>query len=424
MISLSEKQIKKTKSEPDSKPVNIDSIHIEKISGFEIDRFDFNDVQYTIVDSLTHEVLFQHKPASFNLDGFQLKKIKDQIFKVELIDKVFKIDNIMLDVGNENYNLSIKEVNLDTKTSDVQIIDLKLNPVEGKMALANKFKYNDVVLNFDIERIQLSHIDFTKLFKNQGVFVDSIIVTKGVFDFYKDKRKPFNEKLVKKLPQELLKDLKTPLFIDHISLDSCQILAENRFPNKDSHMKLYIDHINGKIKNISNIKSQAHLPMEMDMQAKLMNEGVLKVELKFRLNDPKNHIYFKGSLGPSKFKYYDKVIYPALGLKVLKGSLDHLSFSGRANNYASSGTMRMLYHDLNATVYKKSSYEKSRFFSWAVSTVLHNSNPVIHKKVRVAKMYHKHDKYRGFGGYLWKTLQSGIVNTLSPMGNKTSRKSR
>jgi len=245
---------KKTKSEPDSKPVNIDSIYIEKISGFEIDRFDFNNVQFTVVDSLTHEVLFHHKPASFNLDGFQLKKVKDQIFKVELIDKVFKIDNIILDVGNENYNLSIKEVNLDTKTSDVQIIDLKLNPFEGKMALANKFKYNDVVLNFDIERIQLSHIDFTKLFKNQGIFVDSIIVTKGVFDFYKDKRKPFNEKLVKKLPQELLKDLKTPLFIDHISLDSCQILAENRFPHKDLHMKLYFNHINGKITNISNIK--------------------------------------------------------------------------------------------------------------------------------------------------------------------------
>ena len=81
---------KKTKNTSDSKPINIDSIHIEKINGFEIDRFDFNDVQYTVVDSLTHDVIFHHKPASFSVDGFQLKKVKDQIFRVELIDKVFK----------------------------------------------------------------------------------------------------------------------------------------------------------------------------------------------------------------------------------------------------------------------------------------------------------------------------------------------
>ena len=84
--------------------------------------------------------------------------------------------------------------------------------------------------------------------------------------------------------------------------------------------------------------------------------------------------------------------------------------------------MKMLYHDLDATVYKKNSHEKNKFLSWAVKTVLHNSNPIKRKDVRVASMYHKHENFRGFGGYLWKILQSGIVNTLSPIGNKTSKK--
>jgi hypothetical protein len=413
---------KKLVDKSNEKPVDLDSIYIEKISGFEIDRFDFNNVQYTVVDSLTHEIIFHHKPASFRLDGFQLKKVKDQIFKVELIDEVFKINDIILDVANENYKLSINEVNLDTKTFDIQIKELKLKPVEGKLALADKFKYNNSILNFNIDLIHFYHFDIAKLIKNQGIFIDSILVVNGAFDFYKDKRKPFDEKLIKKLPSELLKDIKTPIFIDHISFDDCQLLAENRFPHNDLQMKLSIDSIYGEIKNITNINDRVDIPMVLDMHSKLMGKGLLKVNLEFPLNNPKKNFSFRGTLSSSQFKYYDKVIYPALGLKILKGNLDHLSFNGKANNYDAYGTMRMLYHGLDATVYKKDSSEKNKFLSWAIKTVLHNSNPVKNKKVRVATMYHKHDKFRGFAGYLWKTLQSGIVNTLSPTGNKTSRK--
>ena len=413
---------KKSVSKSKDKPMDLDSIYIEKINGFEIDRFDFNNVRYTVVDSLTHKIVFQHKPASFGLNGFQLKKVKDQIFKIELIDEVFKINDIILNVANENYKLSIKEVNLDTKSFDIQIKELKLKPVKGKLALADKFKYNNAILNFNIDLIHFYHFDIAKLLKNQGVFIDSILVVNGAFDFYKDKRKPYDKKLIKKLPSELLKDLKTPIFIGNISFDACRILAENRYPKNAMQMKLSIDSIYGEIKNITNINDRVDIPMVLDIRSKLMGKGLLKVNLEFPLKNQGKEFSFRGTLGSSQFKYYDKVIYPVLGLKVLKGNLDYLSFKGKANNYDAYGTMRMLYHDLDATVYKKDSSEKSKFLSWAIKTVLHNSNPVKNKKVRVATMYHKHDKFRGFAGYLWKTLQSGIVNTLSPTGNKTSRK--
>ena len=409
-------------SKQNNQPIDLDSIYIKGISGFEIDRFNFNNIQYTVVDSISYKPIFQHKPASFNLDGFQLKKVHDQIFKIKLIDNIYKVNDIALSVSNENYNLAIEEFNLNTKTFDIQIKGLKLEPFDGKIALTNEFKYNDPVLNFDVELIQLYHFDLARLLKKQEIFIDSILISKGSFDFYKDKRKPFNEKIVKKLPQQLLKEMKTPIFIDNIVIDDCLLLAENRFPHKDMEMKLSINSIHGKLKNITNIKEYTKTPMTLNTRAKLMNQGHMNVNIKIPLNDNKNTFYFDGSLGSAKFSYYDKIIYPALGLKILKGNLDHLTFKAKANNYSASGTMTMLYHDLDALVYKKETHEKNKFLSWAISQVLHNSNPIKNKDVRIAKMYHKHEKFMGFGGYLWKTLQSGIVNTLSPLGNKTSKK--
>jgi len=219
-----------------------------------------------------------------------------------------------------------------------------------------------------------------------------------------------------------LKELKLPVNIAYISIKNSRIYVENHVPHSDVKMKLTLNKINGFVTNISNIKDQSDVPIKMSFHAKLMNIGDLKANFNFPMNDKHNYFYFDGSLGSSKFKYYDDIIYPALGIKIIQGELDQLTYKAKANNYSASGTMKFLYHDLSADIFKKNSHERNKFLSWAVTTVLQNSNPIKHKEVRIATMYHKHEKYRGFGGYLWKTLQSGIVNTISPLGNKTSRK--
>ncbi len=422
-VFIRESNRKKQKSTPKSKTINLDSIYIEKINAFEVDRFDFNNIEYVVVDSITNEQVFHHEPISFNLDGFQLEKVndKDHVFKFESINKVFKVNEIVLDVS-ENYKLSIDEISLDTESSDIKIKKLNLKPIGGQHAISRKDKFNNTVFDFEIDQINLYHIDFSKLFKKQGLFIDSIQITNGVFDFYKDNRKPFNKSLHKKLPHQLLKELKMPLNIDLISIEGSTMLVNNYFPHSEAEMNLSIDSIKGLITNMSNLSKNAKTPIKIKMYAKLMKKGDLRSNFTFPMNDQHYNFYFDGTLASTRFIYYDDIIYPALGLKILNGNLDRLSFKAKANNYSSSGTMRMLYHNLEATVYKKESNEKSKFLSWAVSTVLHNSNPVKNKKVRVATMYRKHDIYIGFGGYLWKTLQSGIVNTLSPAGNKTSKK--
>jgi len=39
-------------------------------------------------------------------------------------------------------------------------------------------------------------------------------------------------------------------------------------------------------------------------------------------------------------------------------------------------------------------------------------------KIRIAEMHYLRINYMGFIGYLWRTLQSGITNTIAP-GGKT-----
>ena len=405
----------------DRKPINLDSIHIDKINSLKIDKFDLNNIQYTIVDSITNTDVFHHKPISLDLDGFQLKKVNEQLFKLMPINEQIKIFDIEFEIPKKEHKLLIGEVTLNTKTSGIRINNLTYKTINGKYALAKKDIYNNVVPEISIENIELFNIDFDKIIQNKGVFIDSVLISNALIDLYKDRRKPFDKRLNKKLPHIALKKMELPLYIQKINIEKSLLILKENFPNKNVKMELTINEIDAQIYNISSIKEYKENPLKINLHSKLMNQAILRAVFTIPMNN-NNTFYFSGSLGSSKFSYYDNVIYPVLGLKIMEGDLDKLTFKAQADEYSSNGTMTMLYHNLNATVFKSKSKEKSKVLSWAVKTVLHDSNPGNNKKTRVAVLSHNYEPHKGFGNYLWKTLQSGIVNTLSPAGNKTSKK--
>lgn len=58
--------------------------------------------------------------------------------------------------------------------------------------------------------------------------------------------------------------------------------------------------------------------------------------------------------------------------------------------------------------------------SWAANTVLRTGNPGKNGKTRVVEMSFDRVMYKGLGNFVWKTLQSGIVGSITPTG-KTLR---
>jgi len=118
-------------------------------------------------------------------------------------------------------------------------------------------------------------------------------------------------------------------------------------------------------------------------------------------------------------KVFDIALYPALGLKILKGSLDNLTFSASANETKSQGSMTMLYHGLEAKVFKSSLIsEENKFLSWTVNSIIKKSNPKKNKTPREVNLGVERVVYKGLGNYFWKTLQGGIINTIAG-GNQT-----
>ena len=260
-----------------------------------------------------------------------------------------------------------------------------------------------------------------EVIKKTGLFIDSIQVHGLNLQIYKDKRKPFNKNKRPKIPHIFLKKMEFPLYLQKVNIDSSRIVYEERVNDKNEYkiMKITLDQTYAKITNITSIEKFREKPLKMNITSKFMDKADLDVSIELPLKDYHDTFYFNGVLGPSQFSDFDKVIYPALGMKISKGNLDRLKFSASANSESSEGKMIMLYHGMEAKVIKQKSSKKNKFVSWIVRGVTYESNPRKGKHLKEIYMHTDRVVYKGFINYIWKTLQSGIIGTITPIGRTT-----
>lgn len=412
----------KMRGEPgEQNAFNLDSITIKQIKGLKIDKIEFKNFNYQQINVNTKQPIFHHDPFDLKIDGFVLKNIGNQVFKLMPIKNIFEIEDINIEFQKKGYGLQIGLVKLDFNNSVISIEKFKYKPLINKRTLANSYKFSKAVFDTEIDKIFIYNFQLKKMLKKQGVFIDSVEVMDLGLKVYKDKRKPFDETIRPKDPHVLLKEMKSPLHIQKIKVKNGSILFEAQLEKNDLIMTLNLNNINANINNISSIKRFRENPLEVDFRSDFMNKSKMHINILFPLNDFNNSFRFYGTLGPAKLKYFDSALYPTLGLKVLEGELDGLKFEAVAHSYSSEGKMTMLYHNLKAEVFKSHSLEENKFLSWVVKEATFKSNPKKNKPPKEVVLHADRVIYKGFIHYIWKTLQSGIIATITPIGTTTKK---
>ena len=184
--SIKEKEVSK------SKPLNLDSIYLKDINGFEIRKIKFSDIKYQIYDITSDKITFQTSPISFQSSGFVLENVKTHLFRLALKDHEFKLNKFSIDFENEKYRLSIDQMTANFEKKLLNIKKISLKPSVKRDKLAKSYKFTSEIFNVEIEDLNIHNYDLSKTLKNEGVFIDSVAITGLNLEIYKDKRKPFD----------------------------------------------------------------------------------------------------------------------------------------------------------------------------------------------------------------------------------------
>ena len=132
--------------------------------------------------------------------------------------------------------------------------------------------------------------------------------------------------------------------------------------------------------------------------------------------------YVSGSTkNTADFTHLNPIIFPALGMKFENGTLDGVQFNFKGNSKESEGELTMLFEDLEVEIFKKNLSENKKV-SWIANAFMKRSNPNKNGRTVTADINFERLKYKQFANYIWKSIQSGVVNSIMPFGKRRKTK--
>lgn len=417
-------QVKMVDKEKESS-FSIDSIYISGVKKISLTEVKIENYGFHIIDASNMDTISAYKGNELIIDGIDLEPVEDKI-------GYFHLDNSALEIRLQKqefnlsgglYVLSFENFLYTFGDEHISIDGLNFKPRLSNAEVMSTSKYSSEVYDIAIKNISIAGFDLDPFIHSGVLYIDQIAIDSMTTLIAKDKSKPFNEDKRVLLPVQGLKKTNQPLQINSISITNSFLNYSEQDKAPKDLLNLDMSEINATILNISSLKDYVSIDKDLtiDFKAKLLSTPI-ETYIKMPYNSSDGRFYFSGnSLGATNFTFFNSTILPAIGVKLVGGRLNGLSWEAIGNSTAMDGSFTMLYTDLEVELFKKDNSE-NKALSWIANTLVKSSNPSKSGKTTVSTMHFERVPYKGIGNYLWKSIQSGIVNALVPTGKHESVK--
>jgi hypothetical protein len=312
----------------------------------------------------------------------------------------------------------VEEVTL----SNYNLLDLKniiINPVDSRKIFANRKKVATGFTSVAIDSVQL--IDLDRQHANK-FYVDQIQVYHPRIDVFKDRNFPDNQEF-KAVLTDLLRELKTPVYIREIGLTNMYIKYAELAHEADAAGELFFSDGNAQIKNITNVKDSVLIcdKLLIKAEAKFYGSGNLKASFEYTLLSKSGEFNISGSLSPFEIRKVNAIISKLVPVKIESGQLNKLKFNFWGTNTHATGEMWFEYIDLTLDVLEVK-FWNSNFTKKVVSLIgnklIVTANPSKNGLFRVGEINQDRDTTRPVFHFWWISLRSGFLSSIGMTSEK------
>ena len=399
---------------------SLDSIYVPGIHQVDLGEMLIENYSLQAFNGSSADTLTSIKGSQFKVTGFNMEESKTNGF--------FHFDNSAIEVHLEKqrydlkgglYYLAFDQFHYSYDQDLMAIDGFEYAPIVSQQAVADSLPFTSDVMDAYVKHLYVHGFKFRSALVSGAIDVDLVDVDSLNINLFKDKRKPWDLDKRPKLPNQTLKQIKQPLHIDSIRLRNTQFVYTERLPDTEAPVRVTINNIDAKLEYVTSIKDslETDKPLALSLNADLLNTLPLQANLSMPYN--KSQFRFWGTTsGATNFTSINPVVFPAIGIKFEGGTLDGISFDAWASNTHMDGNFILRYTDLEVEVYSKDASKEKKTISWVANSLAKRSNPNKRGKLSVAKINQDRFMYKGIGNYLWKGIQSGVVNSVAPFGNR------
>jgi hypothetical protein len=223
----------------------------------------------------------------------------------------------------------------------------------------------------------------------------------------------------------LIKKIPVPFIADSVLIKDGKLVYAEKQKHTETPGEVSFTKLNINIRNVTNNPDRLaknHF-MAIDIIAKLYGKGNMKARLDIDLASNNESFNARGSLGPIKASAFNKMTKELLLVKITSGEIKSALFNFSADDNVSNGEIIVNYQNLKVNMIKgKDTSKKAKFMSFIAGGALNKNNMPGDKKYRTGIINFERVKGKGFPNYLWKSILSGLISTIAPIGeNKNQR---
>ncbi|PQB04674.1 hypothetical protein [Aureitalea marina] len=400
----------------------LDSLQIPGIVGIDPGKIEIDNYTIEVIESGSGDTLTNYVAKSLMMSDVKLTSLGEgsDYLQFDTSDLRMELDDQEYTFSNGLYSIAFDELVFSRKEELLTISNFKYGPVASARETANKYTFTNDIYDAKIETLSVSGFDLRKLIVSGVMTANYVELDSLNLTIFKDKRLPWNYDKRPQLPNQSLQTLKLPLKIDSVRAKRAYLDYTEQLAEDDKMIHIFIDDLQLGVDHITSIKSEFDNsePLGMHLTGDLLNTMPFEVNLEMPYTST-TFRYWGKTGAMTTFESINPIIYPAINMKFEGGELNGIDFAAVATPTLMEGEMTMSYKDLEVQVFtNEKKRDKNNTVSWLANSFAKQSNPKKNGKLSVARMDFERVMYKGIGNYLWKGLQSGIINSIIPFGKR------
>ena len=356
---------------------------------------------------------------SLSLTKIRIENKPSQGF-MHSLDFSFQIPNLKRQ--EKLYQFSIGETSYSSVNDRFTAKDIRIVPNFSRDDHQKQVGFQSDYFSGKIDSISISQPNIKRWFDKEELAGKYMAVNGLNLDVYRDKQLPFNEAQRPKMLQDLIKSVKVPLSVDSLILARSQVSYSERKETDNLEGKIRFTNIRARILPFTNIKtSNGAIPnFDIHASATIQDSCQLKVNMNYLMNHPENKFTVKGSLSPFNMQILNPVLEPLAMISIRSGKVNQFQFDFSANQTSANGQLFFGYDNLKISVLemKDGNTKDSRFASFLANSLLLRGKNPRGKELLPDEIAFQRDQKRSVLNYWWKSIFSGVKNTLDIKDNK------
>lgn len=352
---------------------------------------------------------------TFDLTNFKIDNKPSSGF-LHSEDFSFSIQNIKQQDSQKLYLFTIGDSKYSSKNNRFTAKDIRIIPTLTREKFNSQKGFQSDYFTGKIDSVVIGQPNIERWFDKAELTGKEMSVIGLNMDIYRDKHLPFDDRRRPKMLQDLIKTLPYPIQIDSLKLTDAKIIYTEQPPLGDEVGLLKFSKLNVCLKPFTNMKGPGtKIPdFQLNGTATIMDSCQMRVSMKYQMNHPDNLFIANGTLTPFNMRILNPVLEPLAKVSIRSGRVDQFKFNLSADRSMASGQLIFGYNDLKISVLelKNGNTKESKFASFIANSLLLKSKNPRGKELLPDEINFHRDEKRSIVNYWWKSIFSGIRNTM------------